>query len=179
VTGAWYESSFPDGGYVAELGLDNGVMLSGVFAATADALYLQGIVSPTGPSTTNLTSTKLTYSPWVKVMKFPLTAGASWSTTATVSGTYDGVLIGLTVLQSEQYDATVDRVGTMKTPYATFPVLRVRTVMSRTINFVHTLTSRTYNYVTDCFGTVATVTSTDNETSTEFTSVKEARRLAP
>jgi hypothetical protein len=34
-------------------------------------------------------------------------------------------------------------------------------------------------YVTECFGTVGTVVSEDHELESEFTDVKELRRLAP
>jgi hypothetical protein len=73
----------------------------------------------------------------------------------------------------------IDRAGDVKTPYATFPSLRVRTVMTRTINYVTTLTQRSYSFNTECFGTIATVTANSTETNTEFTSVKEVKRLSP
>jgi len=168
--GTWFESEYPDAGYYTELG--QGTDLLAVFGATSDGLYLQGVVSQTN----DLYSTRVRYTPWVKVLQFPLRAGDSWTTTTSVSGRYSGVVLGL---QEETYASQVDRVGDAKTPYATFPSLRVRTVMNRTINFFPTLTLRTFSWVTECFGTVATVQSTDNETSTEFTDVKEVRRLAP
>ncbi|MEW5737328.1 MAG: hypothetical protein AB1938_00290 [Myxococcota bacterium] len=168
--GTWFESEYPDAGYYTELG--QGTDLLAVFGATSDGLYLQGVVS----TTDDLFSTRVRYAPWVKVLQFPLRAGDTWSTTTSVSGRFNGVVLGI---QSETYSAQVDRVGDAKTPYATFGSLRVRTVMSRTINFVPTLTLRTYQWVTECFGTVATVQSQDNETSTEFTNAKEVRRLAP
>lgn len=170
LTGTWFESEYPDGGYYTELG--QGTDLLAVFSTTSDGLYLQGVVSPTG----GFTSTRVRYSPWVKVLQFPLQAGDSWTTDTSVSGRYLGVVLGL---QDETYQSTVDRAGDATTPYAKFPSLRVRTVMNRTINFVPTLTLRTYSWVTECFGTIATVQSQDNETSTEFTSVKEVRRLSP
>ena len=55
----------------------------------------------------------------------------------------------------------------------------VRGTAATEVNAEGTLTSRTFNYVTDCFGSVGTITSVDNETATEFTSIKEAKRLAP
>lgn len=170
LTGTWFESEYPDGGYYTELG--QGSDLLAVFGTTPDGLYLQGVVSPTD----GFTSTRVRYTPWVKVLQFPLASGDSWSTTTSVSGRYLGVVLGI---QEETYQSSVDRVGDATTPYAKFPSLRVRTVMNRTINFVPTLTLRTFSWVTECFGTIATVQSQDNETSTEFTSVKEVRRLTP
>lgn len=172
--GEWYEADFPDGGYVSELGQGTGLL--GVFSATDDALYLQGIVSRED----GLSSTRLRYEPWVTVLQFPLEAGASWETETTVSGRYNGFVIGLNLpLQSERYQSTVDRAGEATTPYATFPSLRVRTVMTRSLNFVPSLTLRTFAWNTECFGTVAVVTSRDNEPAAEFTTAAEVRRLSP
>ena len=68
----------------------------------------------------------------------------------------------------------------MPTPYDRFPVLRVRTVMNRSVlNPLFNTSFRQYQFVTECFGTVATIRSRDLESSTEFTQVKEVRRLAP
>ncbi len=186
LTGEWFESYYPDAGYVTELG--QGSTLLGVFAATDNALYLQGVVSPTD---TPATVTEVHYAPWVKVLQFPLQAGASWGTTATVSGKYKGFVIGnaqfLTgwPFQEETYTSTVDRAGDALTPFSNFHTLRVRTVMVRSTRtytvspWTPILTLRTYNWNTECFGTVATLSSTDNESSTEFTDAGEVRRLSP
>ena len=187
LTGAWYEADFPDAGYVSELG--QGSTLLGVFSSDSTGLYLQGVVSPTdGTSATNIT-----YTPWLKVLQFPLTAGASWSTETIVDGKYEGYTIGYAAFgtglpfQREVYTSTVDRSGAATTPFAPatpFDVLRVRTVLERytrvyTLNpWYKLLTLRSYTWNTECFGTVATVTSKDNETSTEFTEAAEVRRLS-
>lgn len=170
LTGEWYESEFPDGGYVTELSSTSDLL--GVFAATEDALYLQGVVSPTNSGF----FTELHYSPWVKVLQFPMAAGAQWQTNADVSGWYNGTLVSW--VQSETYAMQVDRAGLAATPFAEFDVLRVRTVMKRSVNFVQTLETHSFNWNTECFGTVATVSSTDNESSAEFTSASEVRRLS-
>ncbi len=186
LTGEWYESNFPDGGYVAELG--QGSTLLGVFSTTNNALYLQGVVSPTASST----GTEMHYSPWVKVLQFPLQAGGSWGATSTVSGKYQGFTIGNAAFgtglpfQEENYTSTVDRAGDALTPYAntSFRALRVRTVMIRSTRvytlsqWMPILTLRSFNWNAECFGTVATVTSTNNESSTEFADAGEVRRLS-
>lgn len=183
--GEWFESAFPDAGYVTELG--QGGALLGVFGTTADALYLQGVVSTTDGST----STQLQYAPWVKVLQFPLQAGASWATDTTVSGTYQGYVVGNAAFgtglpfQREVYTSNVDRAGDALTPFSNFHSLRVRTVMERftrvyTLNpWYLTTTLRTFSWNTECFGTVAAVSSTNNETATEFTDAGEVRRLSP
>lgn len=184
LAGEWYEASYPDAGYVTEL--STGFL--GVFGTTSEGLYLQGVVSPTSGSG----ETKVTYTPWIKVLQFPLTAGASWNTETTVEGKYEGKTIGsfqfVGVLglpfQKEVYTSTVDRSGDAVTPFATFPTLRVRTVLDRSTSiygavWTHLLTKRTYSWNTECFGTVAAATSVDDEASTEFTSAAEVRRLSP
>ncbi|PZR09846.1 MAG: hypothetical protein DI536_21160 [Archangium gephyra] len=189
LTGAWYEADFPDAGYVSELG--QGSTLLGVFSSDSTGLYLQGVVSPTdGASATNIT-----YTPWVKVLQFPLTTGASWSTEtivdgstmATPSATRRSAPACPSSVRSTRRPSTVDRSGAATTPFAPatpFDVLRVRTVLERytrvyTLNpWYKLLTLRSYTWNTECFGTVATVTSKDNETSTEFTDAAEVRRLS-
>lgn len=171
LAGKWFEADFPDAGYVTPLG--QGTDLLAVFQSATDGLYLLGVASPVD----GLTATRLHYDPPVKVYGLPMQANDSWTTDALVTGKYNGYV--LFSIQHDVYTSSVDRVGEAVTPYARFPVLRVRTVMNRTINFVPTLTLRTFSFVTECFGAVATITSRDNETSTDFTQVKEVRRLSP
>lgn len=180
--GQWFESDYPDAGYTSELG-----SLLGVFATAGDALYLQGVVSPADGNS----ATRIHYEPWVKVLQFPLQAGASWTTDATVSGKYQGFVIGNAAFgtglpfQREVYTSSVDRSGDALTPFSNFPSLRVRTVMERytrvyTLNpWYLALTLRTFSWNAECFGTVATLNSKDNEGSTEFTDATEVRRLSP
>lgn len=172
IQGKWFESNYPDAGYVVPLG--QGTDLIAVFTSTADGLYLLGTASPAnGPL-----ATRLAYTPPVKILKFPLQAGDIWGTASAVSGTANGIAIFGT---TDTYTSTVDRVGEANTPYARFPVLRVRTMMDRSVplNPFANTSFRQFQYVTECFGTVATVRSRDLETSTEFTTAKEVRRLSP
>lgn len=183
--GEWFAAGFPDAGYVTELG--QGSDLLGVFGTTNDALYLQGVVS----TINSTTATEIFYAPWVKVLQFPLQEGASWGATSTVSGKYQGFVIGnaqfFTGLpfQQEVYTSTVDRSGDATTPFANFHTLRVRTRMDRStrvyanLGWTPALTLRTFSWNTECFGTVASLSSTNNESSTEFTDAGEVRRLSP
>lgn len=178
ITGQWFESSFPDAGYIAPFGSSSlGHDLLGVFSATDAGLFLLGVAS----TTNTYPSTNVAYDPPIELLQFPLQAGNTWSTSTSVSGTYDGVFISY--LQTEDYAFKVDRGGTAVTPFASFPVLRVRAVMQRTANFISIATVRSFQWVTECFGTVATV-SADSTTysstpATEFTSAGEVRRLTP
>jgi hypothetical protein len=168
LTGTWFASKFSGATYAARL--SDGTDLLGVFEVTTDALLLRGVVSPAD----GLYRTELTYDPAVKVLAFPLQAGATFSTTSVVSGLASGVWSAY----SEKYESQVDAEGELKTPFSSFHVLRVRTLMTRTVAMIPTV-SRSFAFVTDCFGTVATVRSSDNETAVEFTQAAEVWRLSP
>ncbi len=153
----------------------------GVFQNTADGLYLMGVASLASKQDSPYGYTETFYTPAVKLYAFPLTFNKTWSTAASVSGTYQGSSLAALV-QKDTYTVTLDRTGQAMVPYAnaTFPVLRVRTVMERSfygvVNSLYTI--RTFGFVTECFGSVAQVTSADGESNTEFTTAKEVRRLA-
>jgi hypothetical protein len=168
-SGAWWAADFPSATYASQLSSTSPLL--GVFQATADQLVLLGVVSPTKGTT----YTELSYSPAVVVLQFPITATSTWSTAATVTGYASGVNVGF---YDESYTSAADATGTMKTPFADFPVVRIHTDLSR-LYFGITTTSRTYLFVTECFGTVATMVSKDNESAPEFTTASEVRRLAP
>lgn len=178
IQGQWFESHYPDAGYVVPLG--QGTDLLAVFASTPEALLLLGTASPTNTAF----ATRLVYTPPVKVLQFPMRAGDSWSTAAAVTGLASGVALvtvpGVFGYTTDTFTSSIDRVGTAITPYAPFSVLRVRTVMERAVVFnpAGATSFRQYQYVTECFGTVATIRSNDRETSTEFTAAKEVRRLS-
>ena len=168
VTGAWYAPDFPGASYAARLSASEDLL--GVFEITSDALLLRGVVSPDD----GLSRTRLTYDPPVPVLRFPLREGDSWSATSSVTG----LALGVASFYSETYASQVDAAGELATPFGSFPVLRVRTVLDRTVGVVTTRT-RTFAFVSECFGTVATVTSDPGETAVEFTRASELRRLAP
>jgi hypothetical protein len=167
--GAWWEPSFPDATYAVTLA--QGSDLLGVFRVDATAVTLLGVVSPEAGAF----RTELAYDPPAKILALPFAAGATWSSTSTISGTAQGVITAYT----ERYQSRADQVGTMKTPYGEFPVLRVATDLTRTAGLATLLTKRTFAWTAECFGSVATVSSQDFETSAEFTDPAEVRRLAP
>jgi hypothetical protein len=167
MAGKWFASTFPTATYATRLADDSDLL--GVFEVSGDALSLLGVVSPED----GLTKTELTYDPPVVVLSFPLEAGATWSTSSTVSGLAEGFF----ATYFEDYDSAVDAEGTLETPFAAFPVLRVRVDLTRTAGLV--TTKRTFAFVTECFGTVGTVVSQDNELASEFSSASELRRLSP
>jgi hypothetical protein len=165
----WFGADFPGASYTAVLS-DTSDLL-GVFTLSETALTLVGVASPTAGST----QTELHYSPAVTVLAFPMALNATWTTTSTVTGTAEGV----DVIYSETYQSTVDAAGALKTPYATFDVLRVDTLLTRVVGALIT-TTRTFSFVTECFGNVATIVSnTDDTLTVDFTTAAEVSRLAP
>jgi hypothetical protein len=115
--------------------------------------------------------------------------GASWTTTTDATGKVmsDGSQVDLaTYPTTEKYDSKVDAAGEVKTPFGTFEALRVNTLLTRKVYYlsklgilVKTETVRTFAFVTECFGTIASVASNTNEATEEFTTAAELRRLAP
>lgn len=169
IAGQWFAADFAGASYAAKLSETNDLL--GVFEIAGDSLLLRGVVSPSDSAT----ATELTYDPPVLVLSFPLTKGKTWKTTNTqVTGTAQGIFSSY----FETYDNSIDADGTLETPFGSFDVLRVRTTLTRTLGFVVT-TVRSFSFTTECFGTVATVRGEDNESSAEFSSVAELRRLTP
>ena len=166
--GFWFASDFAGASYATELSAREELL--GVFDVGANDLSLLGVASPDD----GVTRTNVSHDPPVRTLVFPLREGDRWSTDATVTGVANGVF----ATWQERYDSEVDAHGELITPFGTFPVLRVRIVLTRTVGFVVTVV-RTFAFVTECFGTVATVTSTDNESREEFADTAELRRLAP
>ena len=164
----WFGADFPNATYATKLAADS--TLLGVFQAKDDGLYLLGVAS----AEDGLTKTELTYTPPAKLLGYPLAVAASWTSTSTVSGLTSGVA----TLATETYSGTVDARGTVKTPFADFDALRVIVTLNRWIGAVF------YNdvqqlFVTECFGTIASVRSAAYQTGPEFTSAAELRRLSP
>ncbi len=185
--GKWYETAYPNATYATKLSESSDLL--GVFETSPGALLLRGIVSPSAPTST--TGTHLTYAPGVDVLDFPLKLSAAWSTDAIASGVYTApgtstqLDLGTAFTKTEEkYDSKVDAEGTLKTPLGTFDVLRVQVLLTRTVGTPGvTLTKvtkvRSFAFVTECYGTISTITSSDDESSVEFTHAVEIRRISP
>jgi hypothetical protein len=107
------------------------------------------------------------------VLSLPLAVGSAWRSQATVSGT----LLGVVSYYPEEYDSQVDAFGTVVSPFGELEVLRVRVVMTRTLGFLP-IVVRSFLFVAECFGTVATLRSGNNESEVEFQHASEVWRLA-
>lgn len=167
IEGAWYADAFPGASYATKL--SESADLIGVFELTGTALMLRGVVSPEG----GLTRTELQYDPPATLLAFPISTTSIWSSTSTVSG----VAQGIASFYTEKYESRVDATGDLITPFGTFPVQRIRVELTRTVGAVP-VTIRSFVFMSECFGTVATVTSQDYESEIEFTTAAEIRRLA-
>jgi len=168
-TGTWWAADFPTATYAAPLAA--GSNLAGVFRVDAAAVTLLGVVSPDGGAF----RTELTYDPPAKILAIPIAAGGTWSSTSTVSGVAQGGVVAY----SERYQTRVDQVGMLKAPYGAFPVVRTATDLTRTSGAAVLLTKRSFAWLAECFGAVASVTGKDFDTAAELTQAAEVRRLAP
>jgi hypothetical protein len=170
-SGAWWagDSGFATATYWTQL--QAGSDLIGVFHVDANGVTLLGVVSPQG----NYPYTEITYDPPATILKVPFGASDTWTSTSTVSGYLSGVVANYT----EKYVSNVDQVGTMTTPYGDFPVLRIGTLLTQLQLGTPYRTVRSYAWVAECFGSVATATSQDNEANAEFSDDAEVRRLIP
>ncbi|HEY3816494.1 MAG TPA: hypothetical protein VGL81_04950 [Polyangiaceae bacterium] len=173
--GQWFSSQFTSSTYTSTLSESEPFL--GVYQATAAALLLQGVVTPTNGSG----EYDLSYSPSAEILAVPLQMGTTWTSTSTVTGTADGIPDST---YTEKYASVVDAHGTLKVPYGSFQVLRVQTTLTRTIAITDIETTQTMTFIAPCFGPVARLTS---KTTTypeavpgnAFTSVVEAWRLSP
>jgi hypothetical protein len=166
---AWWAPAFPGATYATPLVSTSD--LRGVFQLGASHLDLLGVVSPDSGTY----KTELEYDAPARILAVPMQAGTTWTSSSTVSGYAQGVIVAYT----EAYESRVDHVGTMVTPYGEFPVLRIATDLTRTSGFTTLATTRTFTWVAECFGPVATASSQSFESSDEFTDIAEVRRLAP
>ncbi|MBT9557745.1 MAG: hypothetical protein IV100_17045 [Myxococcales bacterium] len=168
----WFADLFAGATYTTRLTAQN--MLKGVFETTVDGLLLRGVVSPEGGTF----RTELTYDPPVALLRYPLEVGKSWTEDADIDGPAEGIPCFSVGGCSERYRMEVDAKGALQTPYGNFRVVRVRVELERKVGFQTTVT-RSFLFVAECFGTVATVVSEAGETTIEFDTASEIRRLAP
>lgn len=167
-TGQWWASTFPTASYATRLSAD--ATLLGVMRLDGAGVALVGVVSPEA----GVGRTELTYDPPVPIIPTPLAPSASWNVTSTVSGIAQGVA----VFYTERYVSRVDAIGDAATPFGTFPVRRIAVDLTRTVGAAIT-TRRSFAFVSECYGTVATIASQDYESGSEFTDAAELWRLEP
>jgi hypothetical protein len=166
--GSWFDKDFSGATYTTRLTQSSDLL--GVFERTSGELLLRGIASPES----SFNATKVTYAKPVGVLQFPLKPGKNWSAESQVTGTYLGVF----TTYSEKYENAVDAEGTLKTAFGTFRVLRVSTVLTKTVGITRTVT-RSQSYLSECYGVVANISAETSETNADFSKVSELSRLVP
>ncbi|MGD0523955.1 MAG: hypothetical protein ABSE49_02360 [Polyangiaceae bacterium] len=169
--GKWYASSFPNGQFVTPF--DAGDTLEAVYSQDANGLYLQGIASKLQSPSNG--ETLLVYESPVTLYVFPLTVGATWTTTGVVR---NGMLQGSPYAGQDTYQGTDVITGQLVLPDFTFTQAHridflVTTVPAAGENII----TRQDSYLFECFGEVARATSATNEMNDDFTTAAELRRF--
>lgn len=171
LSGQWFAASFPSGQFVSPL--DLGGTTLGVYQHDGAHLLLLGYASrEENPSTGQ---TRVVYSSPVVVYDFPLEVGAEW---VSVGQVVNGTIRGLPYAGRDTYQMKVDAAGVLALPDVTFTqALRVRTTTTIEPAVGNVITRRQTGWVFECFGEVARATAADGESSDDFTTTSELRRL--
>lgn len=166
--GKWWSSAYPAATFAVLIDRVTGLL--GVYAHSASALRLLGTVS------TEANRTNVRLDPAVDVLRFPLSVGQSWQVTSTGAGFFNFTPL----TNTNVYRFSVDARGEVWTPAARFPSLRLRMDLEQSIPLtLFRRSSRTFVFLSECWGTVARVTSVDDDVAMELTRASEYRRLAP
>jgi len=169
--GKWYASSFPNGQFTTPF--DAADTLEAVYSQDANGLYLQGIASAQESPSSG--QTLLVYETPVTLYVFPLTVGATWTTTGVVR---NGMLQGSPYAGQDTYQGTDVATGQLVLPDFTFTQAHridflVTTVPAAGENVI----TRQDSYLFECFGEVARATSATNEMNDDFTTAAQVRRF--
>jgi hypothetical protein len=165
----WYASQFPGSQFV----VDAGGGLDGIYHQDAEALWLDGTASQTPMPAAG--KTLIRYTDPAAVLRFPISDGDAFSTTAQLAG---ATIDGLPFIGTDQIDVDVTGSGRLDVPYTEFsPVLRVRTHVVRASGAV-SVGKRTTIFLFECFGEVAHAESKQNEPDADFTTAAVLRRFA-
>lgn len=171
LVGKWYQGSFTGGQWVAPA--DALGKIEGVYSADEGAIYLHGLASKEENGADG--KTLLVYDQKVTVYRFPLAPGASWTSESTVTS---GVVNNLPYNGKHTYDVKDDATGELKLyDYSFTQVHRIRTTLTIHNAQGADVVRRQTGFASECFGEVTRATAKDNETSDDFTTAAELRRL--
>jgi hypothetical protein len=168
LSGTWFGASFSDATYATTTDLATNTL--GIFRVQADGLYILGYASQT-PN-----QTLLVYDKPILSLRFPVTLGDSWISTANiVNGTLDGSpYAGL-----DTYKISIDARGTAVLPYLSFGnTMRVHIDLTQTVPGGVSVTRIQYLFFHECYGELGRMVSVPNEPTEIFTNAAEFRRLA-
>lgn len=171
LAGKWYAASFPGGSFVSPL--DAAQTLDAVYRRDDGGLYLMGLASKVEAPAEG--KTLLVYDAPIKILSFPLAAGAKWVSVGTVTG---GVVRNLPYAGKDTYEVEDDGVGRLILTDFTFEQAhRVRTKVTVSPSAGATVVRHQVSFFSECFGEIARATSKDNEPAADFTTAAELRRL--
>jgi hypothetical protein len=164
----WYASQFSSGQFVVPSG-----DLDGVYHQDAQALWLDGVASPTEGAQKTL----IRYAQPLPVLRFPLQRGDAYTATTAL---VDSTVAGLPFAGTDKLDVAIAAEGTLLVPYVELsPVLKVQTLATRAPSTgTPVVTKRTTLFMFECFGEIARAESGTNEQAPEFTKAAYLRRFA-
>ena len=159
---------FPGASFAVESAPGSGVFQ--LLSLDNQALWLFGIDSADG-------QTVLPYDQPVALLRFPLAPGDAWRATGTVS---DGTTAGLPYRGTDTYQVSDVATGALALPGVHFnQVHRVPTTITvAPAAGGDMVTRRQSSFYGECLGEVARATSSDGESSDDFTRAAELRRLS-
>ena len=172
LNGRWYQSSFPEGQWVAPSDLAG--TIDGVYSADDQAIYLLGLASTEENGKAG--KTLLVYDTKVAVYRFPLEPGASWTSVGHIT---NAVVGNLPYTGTHTYQIADDAVGQLELHSLTFTQAhRIRTTLTITAPAgPDTTVKRQTGFVYECFGEVTRATAALNDPNDDFTLAAELRRL--
>lgn len=170
--GKWYASSFAGLADAFVTPIDAAGRTEGVYTHTTEGFFLHGVASAAadGPD-----KTLLVYASPVMLYRFPLLAGASWTSVGEVK---NGTFRGLPYAGRDTYEVKVDATGQLELPDFTLTqALRVRTLVTVEPSAGQKTTQRQVSFLFECLGEAARATSKPNEPDENFATAAELRRL--
>jgi hypothetical protein len=164
----WYADEFPAGSIVVTLNADADRF--GVLESTDAAIRLLGIVSAQPDYTL------LHYQTPVDLYRFPITRGASWSSSSSVTGTLAAVPYNGT----DTYEVSVASLDSVALPHLRFTqAYRVHTEVVSDSGAAGVVVRRQQiSLISECFGEITRAVSQDNETAANFSSAAELWRFS-
>jgi hypothetical protein len=168
LAGKWFAASFPGATYATTTDLATNTL--GIFRVADEGLYILGYASET-PN-----QTLLVYDAPILSLKFPVTVGDSWVSTAHI---VNGTLNNMPYAGLDTYKISIDARGTALLPFLSFDnTMRVHVDLTQTLPGGISVTRIQYLFFHECFGELGRMVSIPNEASETFSNANEFRRLA-
>jgi hypothetical protein len=169
LSGKWFASSFPsDATYATTTDLASNTL--GIFRAQDDGLYILGYAS----EAPNITL--LVYDAPILSLRFPVTLGDSWVSTAHI---VNGTLNGSPYAGLDTYQISIDARGTAVLPFLSFDnTMRIHVDLTQTVPGGASVRHIQYLFFHECYGELGRMVSVLNEANETFANASEFRRLA-